>query len=123
MIIDRIRNMLEFYKFFLDRPLDDGQYSFEHIIHNPNLFCFYDETSGKLKAYIFITEDENKRLYLSGAGVRKNMSDNINAIIKICEAFPCEMYSNTDKKEAKFILRKAGFKQIEKDLFVRYKNG
>lgn len=123
MIIDHIRNLKEFWKFYNDRPMNDGQYTFEHIINNPNLFCFYDETNGTLKGYIFITEDEKCRLFLSGAGAKKNMLDNINAIIKVCEAFPCKMYSNTDKKEAKLILKKAGFKQIEQDLFVRYKNG
>lgn len=123
MIIDHIRDLKEFWKFYNERPMDDGQYTFEHIVNNPNLFCFYDEVSGILKAFIFITQDDKDRLFLSGAGARKNMLDNINAIIKICEAFPCEMYSNTDKKEAKLILRKAGFKQIEQDLFVRLKNG
>lgn len=123
MIIDHIRNLKEFWKFYNDRPMNDGQYTFEHIVNNPNLFCFYDETNGTLKGYIFITEDEKGRLFLSGAGAKKNMLDNTNAIIKVCEVFPCEMYSNTDKKEAQFILKKAGFKKIEQDLFVRYKNG
>ena len=123
MIIDHIRNLKEFWKFYNDRPMNDGQYTFEHIVNNPNLFCFYDETNGTLKGYIFITEDEQGRLFFRGAGAKKNMLDNTNAIIKVCEVFPCEMYSNTDKKEAQFILKKAGFKQIEQDLFVRYKNG
>lgn len=124
MIIDHIRDLKEFKTLFNTRPLDDGgQYPFEHVINNPNLYCFYDEKTNKLKAYLFITQDFNGRLFLSGASVRKNMSDNINAIIKVCNAYPCDMYSNTDKREAAIVLLKSGFKKIENNIYKRCKNG
>lgn len=123
MIIDHIRDLEEFRRLYEERPLNDGLYTFEHIVNNPNLFCFYDENNAKLLAYIFINKDNSGNLYLSGASVPKNMPDNINAILTICNAFNQDMYSETDSKAAAFLLRKAGFKKIEDNLFVRYKNG
>jgi hypothetical protein len=123
MIIDHIRDLEEFRRLYEERPLNDGLYTFEHIFNNPNLFCFYDENNAKLLAYIFINQDNSGNLYLSGASVPKNMPDNINAILTICNAFNQDMYSETDSKAAAFLLRKAGFKKIEDNLFVRYKNG
>lgn len=123
MIIDHIRDLEEFKKLYESRPMNDGQYSFKHIINNPNLFCFYGEKDAELKGFIFITQDDKKRLFLSGASVRKNMPDNIDAIITICNAFNKEIYSDTDKKEAQYVLLKAGFIKIENNFYVRYKNG
>lgn len=123
MIIDHIRDMNEFKKLYESRPLGDGQYTFKHIINNPALFCFYGEDDNKLKGYIFVTQDEEKRLFLSGASVRKNMPDNVKAIITICEAFEQDMYSDTDKKEAQIVLLKAGFKKIDTNFYKRCKNG
>jgi len=121
MIIDKIRDTKEFYELYKNRPMDDGIFSYEFIINNPHLYCFYDEKKGFLKAYINIYRDELGRLLLSGASIRKNMPDNIDAIIKVCEAYKEDMYSDTDKKEAKICLLKAGFKKLKDNLFVRYK--
>lgn len=123
MILDYCRDRNELYDFFINRPMDDGIFSFDFIYNNPHLYCFYDENKGYLKGYANIYEDEEGRLYLSGAGVRKNMSENIKAIIKVCEAYNQNMYAETDKKEAAFCLLKAGFKKIKENLYMRYKNG
>jgi hypothetical protein len=123
MIIDRCRDEKEFYSFFNNHPMNDGLYTYEFILNNPNLFCFYNEKTGVLEAYISITQDKKERLFLSGAAIRKNMPENINAIIKICEAYPKNMYAETDKKPAQVVLRKAGFKKIGNNIFARYKNG
>ena len=123
MIIDRCRDKDEFYNFYKTHPMDDELYSYNFILNNPHLYCFYNEDNGILEGFIFITQSKNKDLYLSGAGIRKNMPENINAIIKVCEAYPKNMYSETDKKPAQVVLRKAGFKKISNNIFVRYKNG
>ena len=123
MIIDRCRDIDEFYNFYKTHPMDDELYSYNFILNNPHLYCFYNEDNGILEGFIFITQSKNKDLYLSGAGIRKNMPENINAIIKVCEAYPKNMYSETDKKPAQVVLRKAGFKKISNNIFVRYKNG
>ena len=123
MIIDKCRDKKELYDFFINRPMDDGIFDFEFISNNPHLYCFYDEKKGYLKGYANIYRDEEKRLLLSGAGVRKNMPDNINAIIMLCDAYDEDMYADTDKKEAEYCLRKAGFKKFKGNLFKRCKNG
>ena len=122
MIIDKIRDEKEFKKLYDERPMDDGIFTYDFIINNPHLYCFYDETDGSLKTYANVYEDSGK-LFISGASVRKNMPDIINAIITICNAYDKDMYADTDKKEAKLCLLKAGFKKLEDNLFVRYKHG
>ena len=121
MIIDKIRDKKEFENLYKTRPMNDGIFSYNFIINNPHLYCFYDEKEGFLRGYINIYRDEVGRLLLSGASIRKNMPDNIKAIIKVCEAYKEDMYSDTDKKEAKICLLKAGFKRLKDNLFVRYK--
>ena len=123
MILDKCRNLKEFEDFFNAHPMDDGIMNFEFLINNPHSYYFYGEDDNELKGYISIYTDESKRLFLCGASVRKNMTDNINAIIKVCNAFKENIYSDTDKKEAKICLLKAGFKKLTENLFVRYKNG
>ena len=123
MIIDRCRDKKELYDLYIKYPMNDGIFDFEFISNNPHLYCFYDEEKGFLRGYINIYRDEEKKLLLSGASVRKNMPENINAIIKVCEAYDENMYADTDKKEAMICLLKAGFKKIKENLFVRYING
>lgn len=123
MILDHCRDKKELYNLFINRPMNDGIFDFEFIFNNPHLYCFYDKDKGFLRGYINIYRDENKRLLLSGASVRKNMPENISAIIKVCEAYKENMYADTDKKEAMICLLKAGFKKIKENLFVRYING
>jgi len=125
MIIDHIRNLEEFKNFFFSHPMpEDVSYDFDFVINNPNLFCFYDELTGKLKSYIILTLEDNK-LYLSGASVRKNMPDSINAIVKVCNEFRNhKIYSYTKLKHAALLLKKAGFKQISQFEYIKeYRNG
>jgi len=121
MIIDKIRDEKEFKELFDNRPMDDGLFNYEFIINNPHLYCFYDEKDGKLKGYANMYMDEDNRLFLSGAGVRKNMQENIDAIKALCNSFDIDIYADTDKKEAKICLLKAGFKMIDNDLYKRCK--
>lgn len=123
MILDRCRDKEEFKKLFNDRPMNDGIMDFDFILNNPYSYYFYGEDDNNLKGYISIYTDETKRLFLCGASIRKNMADNIQAIITVCKAFNDDIYSDTDKKEAKICLLKAGFQKLNNTLFVRYKNG
>lgn len=123
MIIDHIRDLEEFKAFFENHPMNDGLYSYEFIKNNPHLFCLYNEITGVLEGYISIATNSTGKLYLSGAGIRKNMLENINAINKICDAFPCDMYSDTDLRPAQMVLLKAKFKKVDNNLYRRIKNG
>jgi hypothetical protein len=51
------------------------------------------------------------------------MPDITKAIIKVCEAFNENMYAYTPLRHAGLVLRKAGFKHIKDDKYVRYKYG
>lgn len=119
MIIDHIRDIKEFKHLFDTRPMDAGIFGYDFIIKNPCLYCFYDEKTGQLRGYISLYQDEKDRTMLCGASVRHNMSDNINAIIKVCNAYKQDIYADTDKKEAKICLLKAGFKKVSNNLYVR----
>lgn len=121
MIIDHIRNMEEFKNLYDSRPMP-SQYDFEWLVNNPNLFCFYDELKGFLRGFITV-QVEDGELTLSGTSIRKNMADNIQAIIKICKEFKQNMYAYTPLKHAGLVLKKAGFKHIKDDKYVRYYNG
>ena len=124
MIIDHIRDMQEFKELYDVRPMNDGIFSYDWIIKNPHLYCFYDEVRGFLKGFINIYKNKDDgKLYLSGVAKPKILPDIITAIITVCNAFNEDMYSETDKREAKITLLKAGFKKISDTLFVRYKNG
>lgn len=121
MIIDKVRDINELKKLYESRPMP-SQYDFDWLVNNPNLFCFYDELKGFLRGFITV-QIENGKLTLSGTSIRKNMSDNIDAIVTVCNAFNDDMYSYTPLKEAGLVLKKAGFKHIKDDEYVRYKNG
>lgn len=109
-MIDHIRDLKEFKTLFNERPMEQDLYSFDFIINNPHLYCFYEE--GKLLGFIFIAK-HGKRLFLSGTSVRKNLPYIINGIEQVCGAYDQPMYSDTDKREAAIALRKAGFKRIK----------
>lgn len=122
MIIDHIRDLYDFQEFFYKYSMPKD-IDFLWVIKNPNLFCFYDEVTGELKAYLYFSKNKENKLYLSGASCRKNMPDNIQAIIKVCNAFDEDIYSYTKNKCAKVLLNKAGFKKLNEFEYVRYKNG
>lgn len=123
MIIDHCRNIEEFRKLYESRPMP-LQYDFDWLINNPYLFCFYSEGKrGKLRGYITIQIEEGE-LTLSGASVRKNFKDNIDAIEAICEVVKQDIYAYTLLKEAALVLKKAGFVKLDNDRYIRrYKNG
>lgn len=118
MIIDHIRDIKEFKRLYDERPMP-CPYDFDWLIKNPHLYCFYDD---KLLGFITV-QREGEELTLSGVSIRKNMSNIIKAIITVCEAFSENMYSYTPLRHAGLVLKKAGFKHLEKDKYVRYKNG
>ena len=121
MIIDHIRDVEEFRRLYNDRPMPN-QYDFDWLVNNPNLFCFYDEEKGFLRGFITI-QTENGFLTLSGTSIRKNMPDNIEAIIKICNAFKEDIYSFTPLRHAGLLLKKAGFENLGNNKYVRFYNG
>lgn len=117
MIIDHCRDIEELRKLYESRPMP-FQYDFEWLINNPNLFCFYDETEGFLRGYITV-QLEDKELTLSGASIRKNLKDNVDAVRTVCKAFKQDVYSYTPLKEAGLVLKKAGFKKIDNNRYIR----
>lgn len=125
MIIDHIRDMEEFKKLYESRPMP-SQYDFEWLVNNPNLFCFYDELKGFLRGFITV-QVEGDELTLSGASIRKNFKDNIEAVKTVCNAFKQDIYSYTRLKEACLVLKKSGFEKIYTDnngiTKWRFKNG
>ena len=121
MIIDRCRNKKEFKRLYKERPMPN-QYNLGFLLNNPNLFCFYGEDDGLLKGYITV-QVENGLLTLSGASVPKNMSDNIKAIMTVCDAFNEDIYAITGLKHAGYVLKKAGFVKVDDNKYVRYRNG
>lgn len=125
MICDHIRDIEEFREFYKNRPMPN-QYDWDFLVNNPNLFCFYDEDNGEFKGYITVQREEVDKknvLTLSGASIRKNLANIIDAIIMVCNAFDDDMYSVTKIKPAKLCLLKAGFKRMKDNIYVRYKNG
>lgn len=124
MIIDHCRNIQEFKKLYTERPMP-RQYDFEWLIHNPYLFCFYDDD--KLLGFITIQDEVidgiGKVLTLSGTSIRKIMPKVITAIMTICNAFSETMYSVTPLKEAGLVLKRAGFEKIGNNLYRRNTNG
>lgn len=118
MIIDHCRNREEFEKLYNDRPMPN-QYDIDFLLNNPMLFCLYDDDNdGGLKAYITVQKEDNE-LTLSGASYPKNMPDNTQFIIKVCNAISDDIYSYTDKKEAALMLRKAGFKKVSDNKYLK----
>jgi hypothetical protein len=120
VIIDHIRDLEEFRAFY-DKYKMPNQYDFDWLIANPNLFCLYDEDS-VLWGYITV-QREGGLLTLSGASKRKNMQVNINFINMVCDAFDEDMYAFTRVRPAIAVLRKASFKKVYDDKYVRLKRG
>ena len=121
MIIDHPRDLKELYRLYADRPMP-RQYEWNWLINNPHLYCFYDEEKGFLKGFITVQREDGE-LTLSGTSIRHIMPDIITAIITVCEAFNEDMYAYTPLRHAGLVLRKAGFKHIKDDKYVRYNNG
>ncbi len=119
MIIDHIRNLEEFRAFYNTYKMPN-QYDFDWLIANPNLFCLYDEDS-VLWGYITV-QREGGLLTLSGASKRKNMQENIRFINMVCDAFDEDMYAFTRVRPAIAVLRKASFKKVYDDKYIRIRS-
>lgn len=123
VIIDRIRDINEFKKLFDSRPMPEGSYSYDNVINNPHLYCFYSD-SNLLKGFIFINQNSDGKLFLSGVSIPKNLPDIKDAIIKVCDTYKQDMYAATPLKQAVYALLKAGFKHYKDDIYIRrFKNG
>ena len=120
MIIDHIRDLEEFRAFYNKYKMP-YQYEFDWLVNNPNLFCLYDESS-VLWGYITVQREEGL-LTLSGASKRKNMTVNIQFINMVCDAFDEDMYAFTRVRPAIAVLRKAGFKKVYDDKYIKTKGG
>lgn len=120
MIIDHIRDLDEFVRFYKEYRMPK-RYKLKWLIKNPNLFCVYHEKEGNLLGFITV-QRESGYLTLSGASVRKNMLENIRFINMVCEAFNEDMYAFTKVKPAIVVLRNAGFKHVKKDMYVKEKS-
>ena len=125
MIIDHIRDLEEFKNLYYSRPMPN-QYELDFLLNNPHLYCFYGINKGDLRGFItiqkeFIEELGKTVLTLSGISTKKNMANNIKAIIKVCSAFNEDMYSYSELKNAQLVLKKAGFKEIEKNIYMRFR--
>lgn len=118
MIIDHIRNLKEFVRFYHKYKMPN-QYDLKWLINNPNLFCFYS-VDNILYGYITV-QKENGLLTLSGASIRKNMAENIKFIKMVCDAFEEDMYAFTRVRPAQILLLKAGFKKVDNNKYVRLK--
>lgn len=124
MIIDHVRNIEEFKRLFIERPMQTDVYNIDFILNNPHLYCFYRENTDELLGFIFITENKG-RLFLSGVSCKQTpnrMSEINTAIITICNAYKQNMYSDTDLKHAQVVLRRAGFRRLRNtNIFKRSK--
>lgn len=118
MIIDRCRDIEEFKK--VHAQCDNERINTaENILRNWDYhFCFYDD-DGKLTGCIYIEKHEGKTC-LSGFSVRKNYKIVVDAIKWVSE-FMCkdDLYSTTDKPNAKIVLMRSGFKKISDNWFLR----
>lgn len=122
MIIDHIRDINEFKKLYENRPMP-SQYDFDWLVNNPLLFCFYDDLTGILYGYITV-QQEGEELTLSGASIKKNLKNIIDAIDIVCNSINQDIYSYTSLKHAGYVLKKAGFKKIDNDKYIRrFRNG
>ena len=124
MIVDHCRDIEELKRLYDERPMP-SQYEFDWLIHNPNLFCFYE--GNKLLGFITMQDEDfeniGKVLTLSGTSIRGIMPNVVDAIKMVCNAFNQDIYSFTELKHAALVLRKAGFKKIGTNLYMRFKNG
>lgn len=124
MIIDHVRDIDELKELYEMRPMP-SQYEFNWLVNNPNLFCFYDDIG--LLGFITVQEEEfeniGKVLTLSGTSIRGIMPNVVDAINMVCDAFNQDIYSYTKLRHAALVLRKAGFKKIGTNLYMRFKNG
>ena len=116
MILDKCRDIAEFKELYNKRQMPNS-YEFFWLINNPNLYCFYDEKDNFLRGYITLQEEDGE-LTLSGASIRKNFKENIDAVKMVCKAVNKTIYAYTPLKHAGLVLKKAGFKRLYDNKYV-----
>lgn len=94
--------------------------SFKQIIQNTFFYSFYDDKT--LVGCIYLYE-KNKKLFLNGFATRKFYEIKKNALLKIFEWFDCDIYAESIRKPAIYMLYQCGFEKISENLFVHRKNG
>lgn len=116
MIVDKIRDINEFQELY--NSIDNKElHSLEEILKaGKYVFCFYSEN--KLFGVIYLSNKGGK-VFLNGFSKRKNFLNNIQAIRTVCDYFPIDIYSNTPLKHAALSLKRAGFKKIDNNLYLR----
>lgn len=117
MIVDKCRNLEELKELY--KLCDNERLArLENILNLPTHCCFYDNKN-KLVGLIYL-EDEDGKVMLSGFGRRKSYDLIIEAIQHILWCNPeLDIYSRTTKLSARYALRKAGFKKLDDELYVR----
>lgn len=119
MIVDRCRDIEEFKRVHSECE-NERIPSAESILALQDFcFCFYDEKSHKLVGCIYL-ENDNGKTCLSGFSIRKNYKNVIEAINFISNAFrQIDLYSMTDKPNARIVLSRCGFRKIDKETYFR----
>lgn len=116
MIVDKCRDIKELEKLCQNPKLQKAEW----IFNNPHHYCFYE--GDKLLGVIYFNE-ENDKLFLSGAAQRKIHDKVLLALETLCNSYDCDIYSETTEKPAIFALKKVGFKKIKNDIYRRLNNG
>lgn len=121
MIIDNIRNKREFKRLYKECGGQLKNKKLPQILTLFDLksaFAFYDEVDNTLCGCIYVETIDNK-VFLSGFSRRKNYKDNIRAVEVVCDYLKQDVYSRTPYKEAALVLKKAGFKHLQDDIYIK----
>lgn len=106
------------YKKYQKLVGDDA--SFNKIIKNAFFYSFYDNKT--LVGCIYIYK-KKKKLYINGFAIRKFYEIKYQALNKIFDWFDCDIYAESIRKPAIYMLYQCGFEKISENLFVHRKNG
>lgn len=98
-----------------------GDYgSFNKIIKNTFFYSFYYDKV--LVGCIYVYEKQ-KKLFMNGFAKRGFHEFNLQAVKKIFEWFSSDIYAESIRKPAIYLLLKCGFERISDNLFVYHNNG
>ena len=117
MIVTKCKDVEEFKRFH-EKYANERIDTVENVLSLPH-FCFYDEKTKELLGCIYLEMDEGL-LCLSGFSKHKQMDKVIEAINWVSNFMHLDnLYSHTNKKCAKIVLLKCGFKKVNDELFMR----
>ena len=91
--------------------------SFDFICNNTFFYAFLDETS--LIGCIYYFLDEDGRLYLNAFSKPKMYPINVECLKLSTNWFKGEIFAEAQNRASARCLLKAGFKKIEKNLFIK----